>query len=214
MVENIQLINHHFPDWHIYIYAGADVPAEWNTTFRTYPNVVVIETGILGALNMIQRFFAIDVPGVDLMMVRDADSRVHWKDRWAIREFVRQPQFVAHTIRDNKNHTAYIMGGLWGLRKSAGICMQDEYANYKEDMTRGKRLAHDQNFLADVIHPKVVERLLLHQSIALRFPKERNHVLFPFVWSNSCYCGKVESSTFIDTPPPSKTLFPFLNTIS
>ena len=117
MVENIQLINHHFPDWHIYIYAGADVPAEWNTTFRTYPNVVVIETGILGALNMIQRFFAIDVPGVDLMMVRDADSRVHWKDRWAIREFVRQPQFVAHTIRDNKNHTASIMGGLWGLRK-------------------------------------------------------------------------------------------------
>lgn len=213
MIENIQLINQHFSDWHIYIYTGIDVPSEWLSKFRSYPNVVVLETGASGAQNMIHRFYAIDVGGVDLMMVRDADSRVHWKDRWAIREFVRQPQFIAHTIRDNKHHTAYIMGGLWGLRKSAGICIQTEYANYKEDLSRGHRVAHDQNFLADVIHPKVVDRLLLHQSITMHFPNEQP-VLFPFVWSNDCYCGKIEERSFVDTPAPSKTPFPFLNTIS
>jgi hypothetical protein len=155
---------------------------------------------------MIERFYAIDEPDVELMMVRDADSRIHWRDRWCIREFVKS-NFVAHTIRDNIEHTAKMMGGLWGLRKSAGISMRQAYATYHEDTTLGWRLAHDQNFLGDVIYPKVVDRMLIHYSNGRRSPNE-HAVEIPFVWSNDCYCGRTESN-YVDKPQPSSKIKPF-----
>jgi hypothetical protein len=134
------------------------------------------------------------------MMFRDADSRIHWKDRWAIREFVRQPQFVAHTIRDNIEHTADMMGGLWGIRKSAGLNLHAEYAAYREDKERGHRQGHDQNFLADVVYPKVIQRMLVHYSNGRRKVGE-TAVEFPFDWINDTYCGRIEME-YTDHPEP------------
>ncbi len=202
LLENIALAGLYFPDWKVYVYYGPDVEDSMIRHLEACSSVVLRPTGITGAPNMIHRFYAIDEPGVDLMMVRDADSRIHWKDRWAIREFVRQPQFVAHTIRDNIEHTASMMGGLWGLRKSSGLSVREEYAAYKEDTTKGYRHAHDQNFLGDVIYPKVVEKMLVHYSNGRRKIGE-TAVEFPFDWTNNVYCGRVEMN-YIDRPEPSR----------
>lgn len=200
MLQNIQLAIQYFPDWKVYIYIAPDVEPDFIQTIRYYPNVVLLETHELGAKNMIHRFFAIDEPGVDLMMVRDADSRIHWKDRWAIREFVDNSRFIAHTIRDNIQHTAKMMGGLWGLRKSSGISIKQLYASYIEDLSEGNRLAHDQNFLADVVYPRVLPRLLVHYSNG-RCLKDEHAIKFPFEWINDIYCGRIETN-FIDRPEP------------
>ena len=200
LLENIALAARYFPDWKVYVYTGPDVDESMLRQLDACPNVVVRPTGATGAINMIHRFYAIDEPGVDVMMVRDADSRIHWKDRWAIREFTTQPQFVAHTIRDNIEHTADMMGGLWGLRKSAGLNLHEEYANYKADVAKGHRHGHDQNFLSDVIYPKVVTRMLVHYSNGRRKIGE-TAVEFPFDWINDVYCGRIECD-FYDTPQP------------
>lgn len=201
LLENVFLAGKHFPTWKVYVYYGSDVDSEIIDHLGLCTSVVLRPTGLLGASNMIPRFFAIDDPDVDIMMVRDADSRIHWKDRWAIREFLSHPEYTAHTIRDNQEHTAFLMGGLWGLRKSAGIHIQTEYTNYKEDTTKGHRHAHDQNFLADVIYPKVLPNLLVHYSFTRKFAGE-SAVLFPFEWSGDVYCGRIEDS-FVDKPQPS-----------
>lgn len=200
MRQNVLLALRYFPTWKVYVYLGSDVEPSMVEWLRGYHNVVLKETHVTGAINMVHRFYAIDEPEVDIMMVRDADSRIHWKDRWAIGEFVNSPQFVAHTIRDNVEHTAYMMGGLWGMRKSAGIRMHDEYAAYREDITRGHRVAHDQNFLADVIYPKVKSRLLVHYSNGRKMNGEYA-VEFPFAWTNDIYCGRIETE-FIDRSIP------------
>jgi hypothetical protein len=200
LLENVFLAGKYFPDWKVYVYYGADVDAGIVNHLGLCTSVVLRPTGLLGAPNMIQRFFAIDEPDVDVMMVRDADSRIHWKDRWAIREFLAKPEFVAHTIRDHKDHTAKVMGGLWGIRKSAGVHIQTEYSNYTEDLSKGHRHAHDQNFLEDVVYPKVLPRLLVHYSFTRKFDNETS-VAFPFQWSDDTYCGKVEDS-FVDKPQP------------
>lgn len=200
MLENVYLAGKYFPDWKVYIYYAPDVAPNMVNHLGACSNVVLRPTEITGAKNMIHRFFAIDEPGVDVMMVRDADSRIHWKDRWAIREFVASP-CIAHTIRDNVEHTARMMGGLWGLKKSAGICMRDEYASYVEDTSRGHRNAHDQNFLADVIYPKVLPNLLLHHSTTGIFKGEVHVVRFPFDWTNDVYCGRIEND-YVDMAPP------------
>jgi len=201
LLENVFLAGKYFPTWKVYVYYGSDVEPGIIDHLGLCTSVVLRPTGLLGAPNMIQRFFAIDEPGIDLMMVRDADSRIHWKDRWAIRDFLSNPEYIAHTIRDNHEHTALLMGGLWGLRKTSGIHVQTEYANYKEDTTRGHRHAHDQNFLADAIYPKVLPNLLVHYSFTRKFAGEKA-VLFPFEWSGDVYCGRIED-TFVDKPQPS-----------
>jgi len=202
MKQNVLLALRHFPTWKVYIYIAPDVEPDMVEWLRGYHNVVMKETNVTGAINMIHRFYAIDEPEVDLMMVRDADSRIHWKDRWAIGEFVNSPQFVAHTIRDNVEHTASMMGGLWGIRKSARISLREEYAKYKEDITKGHRVAHDQNFLADVIYPNVKPKLLVHYSNNRRMAGE-NAVAFPFEWTNDIYCGRIETE-FVDRQIPAR----------
>ena len=212
MLENVYLAGTHFPSWKVYVYYAPDVTEDMVTRLSACSNVVMKPTGILGQANMIRRFFAIDEPGVDLMMVRDADSRIHWKDRWAINDFLSRPDLIAHTIRDHQEHTALIMGGLWGLRKSAGINVQQEYANYNEDLSLGHRLAHDQNFLWDVIYPKVVSKMLVHYSF-WRDVKDKHYVKFPFEWSPDTFCGKVESE-FYDLPQQPKNTLSFIRAAS
>lgn len=200
LLENIYLAGVHFPTWKVYVYYAPDVVESMITHLSVCSSVVLIPTHVMGPANMIHRFYAIDEPDVDVMLVRDADSRIHWKDRWAIREFLSSPQ-VAHTIRDHEAHTARIMGGLWGLKKSAGVSIRALYAAYTEDMTKGHRVAHDQNFLADAVYPLVLSHLLIHRSNGPRFAGEVFMTEFPFTWSPDVFCGRIETN-YVDHPQP------------
>ena len=157
-------------------------------------------TGEIGGVNMIHRFFAIDEPGVELMMVRDADSRIHWRDRWAIRQFEKST-FVAHAIRDNRVHRVTLLGGLWGLRKSAGINIRKEYEAFKANPS-SNNLGLDQDFLAFHITPLVRDRVLAHVGNGGPYDKDETHVEFPFPPQDNFYCGQVEQPGFVDTPGP------------
>jgi hypothetical protein len=200
MTENIRLVLTYFPDWKVYVYIAPDVDADFVNTLRQYGNVVLRETGVTGSINMIHRFYAIDEPNVDLMMVRDADSRIHWKDRWAIRDFMAKSYYVAHTIRDNIVHNARMMGGLWGLRKSAGINVHQEYEAFCQNQ-KDDGMGHDQNFLSHGIYPKVLPRLLVHKCQDVARYLGEHCVVFPFEWTNDIYCGRIETA-FIDRPQP------------
>lgn len=208
LLENIQIAAQYFPGWKVYIYIAPDVDPEYVRVLNSYTNVVLRPTGVQGEINMIHRFTAIDEPGVDIMMVRDADSLIHWKDRWAIQQFLQKPEYIAHTIRDHVDHTARIMGGLWGLRKSAGIVIADEYVAFKNNPT-DFGIAHDQNFLSDRIYPKVLDRLFVHYSNRRLHVNERGEE-FPFAWTNDMYCGRIESQ--VPTSQRSNRVFKFLPT--
>lgn len=188
LLENIKLISSYFMGWRVRIYVAPDVDPQYKEVLKTYQNVDIIETDIYGEPNMIQRFYAIDEPDVDVMMVRDADSLVHWKDRWAIYEFLKS-DYVAHTIRDHKDHTSKLMGGLWGIRKSSGINIHHEYEEYlKHPSDFG--IAHDQNFLTGQLYSKIKDNLLVHYSNGRSFQGEHS-VEFPFQWSEDLYCGQI-----------------------
>jgi len=197
MIENIRLIRRHFPGWLVFVYVGSDVTPEMVATLRSAPGVVVRFTGKTGIENMIERFYAIDEPGVELMVVRDADSRVHWRDRWAIRDFVDSPGFVLHTIRDHPEHSASLMGGLWAIRKSSGVDMHAEYEAYKTN-PEDRGIALDQNFLSCRIYSKFHGQILVHIG---QGPSSQNETVraFPTPWTERLYCGQIESPGFIDS---------------
>lgn len=199
LLENIIIIHKHFPGWDIFVYVGNDVP-EWYVDQLKSKGVIIRYTNEVGSINMIYRFLAIEEPGVELMMVRDADSRVHWKDRWAIREFVKSP-YIAHTIRDSPVHVIPMLGGLWGLKRSGGIPVYSCFQHYKDnqqDISMGK----DQTFLNLYIWYRVRNNLLVHTSITYNSGYDVL-VQFPFEWSNDIYCGRVEPLGYVEPPMPS-----------
>lgn len=200
MIENIQLIQRHFPEWFVFVYVGSDVPPEMVSILQSAPRVVLRFTGKTGIENMIERFYAIDEPDVDLMVVRDADSRVHSRDRWAIHDFLASPQFVLHTIRDHKEHSASIMGGLWAIRKSSGIDMHAEYEAYKLN-PEDRGIALDQNFLSCRIYPKLRDRILVHLGRGPSTPRETIRG-FPTPWTERLYCGQIERPGFVEGDRP------------
>jgi len=213
LMENLDLIRRYFPEWRVFVYVGADITEERIGKIVAYPQVVLRKTGKLGEPNMIDRFFAIDEPGVDIMFVRDADSRVHWKDRWAIQQFVNSNETL-HIIRDHKEHTSPVLGGLWGFRKVAGFSVRKEYETYMEDKSLGHRWAHDQNFLADVIYPKFLSQTLVHFSHQRIFKGETVTFPFPFEWSNDIYCGRIEQPAFRESNIPREKPLSFLPSIT
>ena len=200
MIENIQLIQRHFPEWFVFVYVGSDVPPEMVSILQSAHRVVLRFTGKTGIENMIERFYAIDEPDVDLMVVRDADSRVHSRDRWAIHDFLASPQFVLHTIRDHKEHSASIMGGLWAIRKSSGIDMHAEYEAYKLN-PEDRGIALDQNFLSCRIYPKLRDRILVHLGRGPSTPRETIRG-FPTPWTERLYCGQIERPGFVEGDRP------------
>jgi hypothetical protein len=91
------------------------------------------------------------------------------------------------------------MGGLWGLRKSAGVNIREEYETYKLN-PEDRGIALDQNFLSCRIYPKVKGGLLVHHGGG---PIGRLETVrpFPTPWTDASYCGKVERPGFREDRP-------------
>jgi hypothetical protein len=209
LLENIALIGHHFPSWKVYVYVAPDVSESMLAQLGACSSVVLRPTGVEGAPNKTIRFFAIDEPEVALMFVRDADSRMGWKDRWAIRDFLASSARV-HVIRDNKEHTAPIPGGLWGMRKQPGLSLRTLYEAYPKK-TVEDRWKSDQNFLADMVYPKVYRTVLVHHG-AGSFRSYEDVMYFPFAWDEESYCGRIWGATpYTDVPEPKRTVRDVLN---
>ena len=200
MNENINLVLKYFPDWKVFVYLGSDVDPAYIQHLATAPNVILRYTGVTGPANMIHRFYAIDEPGVETMLVRDADSRIHWKDRWAIRAFLKSG-YWAHTIRDHSEHKAPMMGGLWGLRRESGLNLHAEYQAFLEN-PRSIGMGHDQDFLSGQLYNKIVDHLLIHYSFPHLHAKGEHGVEFPFKWTNDIYCGKIEQVGYTEPTQP------------
>lgn len=190
LLQNIQQIRTHFPEWAIYVYTGTDVPP-WFLERLATANVRIRPSGQTGPILMMYRFLAIDEPDVDAMIVRDADSRVHYRDRFAIQEFIASG-FKAHAIRDHPYHTIELLGGLWGMKKSVDL---PSIAPLVEPYLHTPwKFGDDQFFLRESVYPKLKNYLLVHTSQTYRYSKEETHAPFPWGFSEACYCGKAEGN--------------------
>jgi len=199
IIGNIELINKHYPTWLIFVYIGNDVPNEFVEKIRSYPNTIIRYTNETGLVNTMYRFFAIDEAGVDVMFVRDADSRVHWKDRWAINNFLKSSK-KCHIIRDHYCHDIAMLAGTWGMRKIEGLNMRELFDNFMKNPTENIK-GIDQDFLKLWFYPKINTNVLVHHSNDYILVGELA-VKFPFEWSHDIYCGRVQEGPFQDSEQP------------
>lgn len=185
MHENIKTISAVFPDWKIVIYYEEETTDI--TPFQVYSNVILRKGEYKGNQMMLDRFKPIDDPDVEVMMVRDSDSRVNERDEWCIREFMRSPKLF-HIIRDHPYHTSLIMGGLWGIKKGLFPRFLKMDRLIKVYTSENPNIqGFDQHFLSNIIYPKVMMHALFHGCVKMH-PSE-NITLIP-IKSRHMFCGQ------------------------
>lgn len=201
--ENLKLVQSNLPDYNVFIYLGDGVPAQWINTFKSYSFVKIIETGRVGHDNMINRFYAIDESEVEIAIIRDADSRIHDRDIWCIKNF-ENSSYLFHTIRDHPEHRAFILGGLWGIKKGCvQVKIQDLYNQYNQLGQTINKIQHDQYFLRDVIYPLVCSKTIIYVfNERMRMGLAEHIIKIPLEVTNDDFCGL--AITYDDSGNPIK----------
>lgn len=183
MHENIKTISIKFPDWKVFIYHDN---SNLINDFKKYSNVVTRLGVYTNGKLMLDRFCAIDELNVEIMMVRDADSRINERDEWCINSFI-QSDKLFHIIHDHPYHVTPILGGLWGIKK--GCLPYFIFRNAVNLHQLGQVDSNcDQLFLAKWVYPKVHDKSLYHgqlptcyKDISAPIPMKNDHM----------FCGQV-----------------------
>ena len=190
MVINAKIISERFPTSRVQVYIAEDVPADTILELIELPNVKLkYVKNKQGILNMFDRFTAVDDPECSIMFVRDADSRIHERDIGCIEDFLISDKLL-HIIRDHPYHKSHIMGGLWGIRRSAlEIPMSDMIEKWLSDKIDFSYLI-DQQFLREIVYPLLKSSAMIHDRFNLY---ESSDKLTPFRINiqDELFCGQV-----------------------
>lgn len=137
---------------------------------------------------MFWRFRPASEDDVDVFISRDCDSRLSQREADAVQEWLDSP-YLIHTIRDHPEHTAPLMGGLWGAKQHAIPDMKELIEKWnKED-----RWQTDQEFLRDVIWPRYGHKILAHDNWG-RFNGAIHHRPFPTGRDGDNFVGAIIGS--------------------
>lgn len=169
-IRNSELVHKYFPGWVCRFYCDKTVPDGVVATLRKNGAEVVFIENIKGGIaGMFWRFLVADDPTVDRWIVRDSDSRLNPRERFAVEEWIQSGK-VMHTIRDHPNHERPMNGGLIGGTKHAipGIRrMIDRFPNKN-------RYGGDLSFLTEKVWPMVKDNQIAHDAYTChKFPNSR-----------------------------------------
>jgi hypothetical protein len=123
------------------------------------------------------------------MIVRDTDSRLHERDIWCIRNF-ESSNYLFHAIRDHPEHGAYILAGLWGIKKQQGLVMNQLLEKYLQINLNINYVQYDQYFLRDIVYPLVNKNMIIYVfNERMKMVLNEQVEKIPFEVTNNDFCG-------------------------
>lgn len=158
MLENIRLKPIIYPDWRIVVYADKRNVERLLATYLS-KGVEVFEIPEV-ALSKHRAMFFRFAPACekihDRVIIRDADSRLNWRERAAVDEWIVSDKSF-HIMRDHDQHTVPIMGGMWG-------CVPKQTRQFREELIEWQdfEMDGDQKFLRHHVWPHVKDQCLAH----------------------------------------------------
>jgi hypothetical protein len=163
--ENITYILKTFKSSLIYLWFGSDVEFSYFDKYKDNDKIKIFKLSVTGHIMMSYRFASIDFEDVDVMLVRDADSRISEREIKFINEFIESP-YLIHTIRDHKGHHMPLMGGLFGIKKKILKLKNTtfEIIIKKNNMIDFNSYNSDQNLLVSVFYNNFKHLLLVHST--------------------------------------------------
>ena len=155
-VVNCFLAEKIFPEWICRFHIDETVPIEIIKVLKTFKNVEIKEMPKNnGRSAMFWRFLPSCNKDVDIMISRDADSWLSYRELVCVQEFEKSDKGF-HIIRDHCYHSKKIMGGMWGCKKNILSDMGSMIEEYL------KKDDYDQGFLEDVIYPIIISNSIIH----------------------------------------------------
>ena len=170
-LRNAELVSELYPGWQARFYVGTNTPAETITGLRDRGAFVVDMKKPGDWTGMFWRFEAASDPEVDVMISRDCDSRITDREVAAVKEWIGSSSMF-HIMRDHPHHATEILGGMWGVRAPLLSNMSDLIREY----VKGDFWQVDQNFLREIVYPKVAPLSMVHDEFfqKIPFPTLRN----------------------------------------
>jgi protein O-GlcNAc transferase len=187
-VKNAKLVKELFPDWNSIFYIADDVKSDIIEDIKSYGGIVELMPVNESFTGMFWRFMAITRLDVDVMIVRDCDSRLSERDVASIDEFLISDKLY-HIVRDHPiGHHYPINGGMWGCKQNPFIKRINHHINdflninyrhlYNTDEAKKDSIRNaDQMFLMQRIYPIAVNNCLVHDEYFKyeSFAKPINH---------------------------------------
>lgn len=157
-LQNIELAQYYYPDWICRFYVGKSTRQDFVDRLKSFENVEVVEMTQEGDwTGMIWRFYAASDDDVDVMISRDADSRIHVREVEAVNEWLSSDKDF-HIMRDHNYHGVLILGGMWGARNGVISDLKSLTEQFESQNMKGT----DQDFLGKFVFPKVSHTSLVH----------------------------------------------------
>lgn len=183
VIKNAQLALTVYPDFECWIYIHKEtVPQGTIDELNKMNNVKIImkDGDIINEKCMPRnwRFEAIDDPSVEIMLSRDADTRILLREKLAVEEWLKSGKLF-HIMRDHPHHSCKILAGMFGTKKIPAL------PNWKEKMgtiNQTGKISYDQDFLVDIIYPIIKNNSIIHASFH-RFEPDCN--FFPIKYDNA-----------------------------
>jgi protein O-GlcNAc transferase len=172
-VKNAKLVKELFPEWKSIFYIADNVNPDIIKQIESYDGIVELKPANESFTGMFWRFMAISRNDVDVMIVRDCDSRISERDVISINEFIGSNNLY-HIVRDHPIGHHYPMnGGMWGCKQNPFINRINHYikdflnSNYKHifntDNAKQDSIRNaDQMFLMQRIYPIVINNCIVH----------------------------------------------------
>lgn len=160
-IKNSELKETFFPGWEMRVYHNDSVPSYVLEQLESN-GAVLINTGVdQGFCNAMWRF-APASEKVECFISRDCDSRLFERDAVAVQEWLESGKCF-HIIRDHPGgHAWEISAGMWGARGCFIENIQEKIEQYNQTSSWINDRAVDQRFLQEVIYPRALESLFLH----------------------------------------------------
>ena len=203
LLENAILMPKIFPGW---IMSVIYTPTANQKVMKEISKLPWVEMELMDepnhSKNTMLRFLAGMKPINDVVIFRDADSRLLKRDYLAVMDWLNNTDKKVHLMRDHPANKFKIMAGLWGVRE--GVISKPEivekfYSYYKNP--EFKKWTVDQVYLQKYIYPIIENNTCIHASYnkfekwARPFPKDCPP-------RNQGFCGQ----TFHFTPEASKIM--------
>ena len=179
-IRNAELAKDIYPDWVCRYYYGTSTLESTIEKLKGFDNVELINMGVEGDwAGMFWRFYPASDNDVDVVIVRDCDSRLNQREKGAVDEWLNSDKGF-HIMRDHPAHGTEILGGMWGAKKGVVNNMKELI----DDYIKGDFWQVDQNFLREKIYPLVKDNSSVHDEFF-------EHKPFPTKRINKEFVGDV-----------------------
>ena len=148
-LKNASLAKDIYPDWICRFYVGQSVPTTIVYQLEGMNNTQIVQREEFGDWRgMFWRFEPASEEGVEVMISRDTDSRLNYREKAAVDEWLNSDKGF-HIMRDHPHHGFPVLGGMWGVKANVIPEMTSLINNFSQSDEYGT----DYKFFAEAVMP-------------------------------------------------------------